>query len=212
MWEVWGMCFTQWYLFFFSFSTEPTRCIWVGSPSIGAETTDLPTLGCSFCPVFVCSLSWPLYCVKWPTSVEVFISAGFSRWFPWWHVNKKRDLLYWGLNSSFFLIKGEGRRLTFLLLLFKPHLKTCLLILEREEKRKGRERKIDVREKHLSVASYVPRPGAKPAMWVCVLTENQTHDISVDGTMLQPTEPPGQGPYQCFFKLWFDSGWVMKSI
>lgn len=41
----------------FPFSTEPTRCIWVGSPPIGAEAADLPTFGCSFCPVFVCSLS-----------------------------------------------------------------------------------------------------------------------------------------------------------
>lgn len=42
---------------FFPFSTEPSGCIWAGGPSIGAETTDLPAFGCSFCPVFVCSLS-----------------------------------------------------------------------------------------------------------------------------------------------------------
>lgn len=84
----------------FPFSAEPTRCIWVGSPPIGAEAADLPTFGCSFCPVFVCSLSWPLYYFKWSTFVEVFVSAGFSRWFPWWHANKKSVLCYWGLNYS----------------------------------------------------------------------------------------------------------------
>ena len=37
---------------------------------------------------------------------------------------------------------------------FNPHLRLCLLILEREERReRERERNIDVREKHQSVAS-----------------------------------------------------------
>ena len=37
-----------------------------------------------------------------------------------------------------------------------PHLRTCLLILEREEgKERERERNIDVREKHQSIASCI---------------------------------------------------------
>ena len=47
---------------------------------------------------------------------------------------------------------------------------------------RGRERNVDVREKHWLVASHT-HPDR----------ESNPHNLSVCGTMLQPTEPPGQG-------------------
>ena len=57
------------------------------------------------------------------------------------------------------------------------------MILEREEEggEEGREREIDVREKHRSVV-----PGTH-------LAGDQTYNLLVHRMMLQPTEPPGQG-------------------
>lgn len=33
------------------------------------------------------------------------------------------------------------------------------------------------------------QPGMEPVIWICTLTQNQTHDLSVYETMHQPTEP-----------------------
>ena len=56
------------------------------------------------------------------------------------------------------------------------------LLLERdgrEREMEGEEKK-DVREKHWLVAfSHAPQLDIKPAVWVCVLTKNQTCDILV---------------------------------
>ena len=64
------------------------------------------------------------------------------------------------------------------------------------EREKGeRERNIDVREKHCVVAFwYMPQVGMKPAIWVCALTGNWTHDRAVYRTTLQPSEPHWPGP------------------
>ena len=88
----------------------------------------------------------------------------------------------------------------------------CLLILEIEEggeSRTGREREkqTDVREDYRSVAShthpnqrwnpqprYVPWPGIKPTIFL------------VYGSMVQPTEPQGQGGRLTFL---FNSGFQM---
>ena len=62
-------------------------------------------------------------------------------------------------------------------------------------RKRGREREssIDVREKHQLVASrMLPDQGLNPA------TQDQTHNLSVYGTVLQPTEPPGQGGSSIF--------------
>ena len=68
---------------------------------------------------------------------------------------------------------------------FNPHLRICLLISEREEERdRGRETNIVVREKHQLVASHMG------------LTRDQTHN-PLEGTTLQPSEPLGQG------NMWF---------
>ena len=55
------------------------------------------------------------------------------------------------------------------------------------------------KEKEILVAFlYVFWLVLKPATWVCVLTWNQTCDLLVNGTVLQPTEPyrPGQGAFK----------------
>ena len=61
---------------------------------------------------------------------------------------------------------------------------------EIEEGKRKSERNIDVREKHqLAAFSYVPRLGIKPTTWVCALTGNWTHDLSVYKMTFQLTEP-----------------------
>ena len=77
----------------------------------------------------------------------------------------------------------------------KPQLRTFLsLLLEREQGREeGRERNIDVREKHRLVASLMRpdwglavRLGIEPATQICALPGNRTCN-------LQPTEPHRPG-------------------
>ena len=62
---------------------------------------------------------------------------------------------------------------------FYPQLRTCSLILDRG---KGE------RETPACCLSHSCRLGTKPATQACTLTGNQTHDLLVCGTMLQPTE------------------------
>ena len=110
----------------------------------------------------------------------------------------------WGLPDDFHL--GPSHLLTSIFATFS-HIKQCTLkksvpedmfidfrILERGRGvERERDTHIDVRQKHHSVASHAPWPGIKPATYVCALTGDQTCNILVQGTMLQPNEPPGQG-------------------
>ena len=77
---------------------------------------------------------------------------------------------------------------------FYSHPRTCLLILERGERRgKGG------RETLISCLSNVPPLGTKPTTQASALTRNWTRDFSIYGVMLQPTEPHWPGQYQDFF-------------
>ena len=69
--------------------------------------------------------------------------------------------------------------------LFYPHLRTCSLILKKREGRKTLiwERNIN----WLPLAHTLT--GTKPATQACDLTRNQTYDLSVYETMLEPIEP-----------------------
>ena len=80
---------------------------------------------------------------------------------------------------------------------FYPDLRTCLLILERREGReRERERNINVRGKHWSIASYMlPRLWAEPSTQACALSRNSTPNLSVFGLMPQPPEPHQPGQY-----------------
>ena len=70
-----------------------------------------------------------------------------------------------------------------------PHLRVCSLILETQE---GKEK--HQCEKNID---WLPptciSTGDQSATRTCSLMGNQTHNILVQGKMLQPTEPPGQG-------------------
>ena len=65
------------------------------------------------------------------------------------------------------------------------------------------------RETLISCLLYAPQPGIEPTIYVCALTGDHTHNLLVHGTMLQPTEPPGQdyvstfllNNFYWFFKL-----------
>ena len=56
-----------------------------------------------------------------------------------------------------------------------------------------RERDINVRETLIGCLLYVPQQGSAPATYVCSQARDQTHNLSVHGMMLHPTELPGQG-------------------
>ena len=65
--------------------------------------------------------------------------------------------------------------------------------------KKEKERIIGVREKlSISCLSYALWLETKPGTQVYALTGNQTHDISVSGMMLQPSEPHLPGPENKF--------------
>ena len=87
-------------------------------------------------------------------------------------------------------------------LIFNPHLRICLLILER--KRQGereRERNRDVWENSNRLPS------------VCALTWDQTRKILVHRMTFRPTEPPGQGWIDCMLitsDLWYVNGTLIK--
>ena len=63
---------------------------------------------------------------------------------------------------------------------FNAH-KDMLLDFEREGK--------EGRETSIGCLSHAPRPGTEPLTYVCVLSGNRTHNLSVYRMMLQPTEP-----------------------
>ena len=72
------------------------------------------------------------------------------------------------------------------------------LFLERGKGRGDeRERNIDVREKHRSVASCV-HPDQGPVTWVCVLTGNQTGGFSVCGMTPNQLSHTGKGKNPVF--------------
>ena len=54
------------------------------------------------------------------------------------------------------------------------------------------------RERETAIGfSYTHRPGVKPTTQAGALTGDRTRKLAVHGTMLQPTEPPGQGYTKC---------------
>ena len=63
------------------------------------------------------------------------------------------------------------------------------MVLERERGRVGGggERKRE-REREIGCLLYLPQLGIEPASWVCALIGDQTFNLSVYETMLQPTE------------------------
>ena len=85
--------------------------------------------------------------------------------------------------------------------IYIPHQRTCSLIWERErETDRDRDRDIDMTEKYPSVASHMypnqalnlqPRHVPWPEIEITVIWS---------GTILQPTEPPGQGKLIIFLK------------
>ena len=95
--------------------------------------------------------------------------------------------LVWILNNEYVIfIKIK----LWVLFFFIPHPRICSLILER-----GREKKKHrcERETSISCLPYAPQPGIKPTTKVCALSGDGTHNLLVCETMLQLTEPPGQG-------------------
>ena len=80
------------------------------------------------------------------------------------------------------------------------------MILETEEgqregeRGRGEERERE-RETLIVCLLYVPQPRIDPTTQACVLTRDQTCKPLVYGTMLQPTEPPSQGPPAFFEDL-----------
>ena len=74
-----------------------------------------------------------------------------------------------------------------------PKVSIYLLLGRGEGREKERQRNIDVRDKHGSMASpYVPRPGPEPATQARALTRNQTTDLSLCG-MMANSEPHWSG-------------------
>ena len=100
---------------------------------------------------------------------------------------------------------------------FLPLPRTCVLILARREgKKTERQRNINVREKHWSIAHV----HAVTADWnnnlgMC-LTTNQTHDLLVHGAMLQLTEPHQQGLIDFWGLVWettlFPKSYCYKNV
>ena len=71
-----------------------------------------------------------------------------------------------------------------------------------EGRGRERERNIDVREKHLlAISLHTPPLGNKSKTQACALTRNQTRDLLVHGTTLQPTEPHWPGLKSCVLYL-----------
>ena len=56
-----------------------------------------------------------------------------------------------------------------------------------------KERNTDGRETPIGYLPHTLLPGTEPTTQACALTGNQTCDILVYGTTLQPTEPPNLG-------------------
>ena len=69
---------------------------------------------------------------------------------------------------------------------------------ERGREERGRDRNMDVREKHNWFPPLRVQPGIKPIAWVCALSGNWTCNHLLYGTMLQSTEPPGKGSISFF--------------
>ena len=55
------------------------------------------------------------------------------------------------------------------------------------------------RETFIGYLSYMPQLGTEPATQACVLTRNETCDLSVYGMILQPTEQHWPGLVLCIF-------------
>ena len=72
---------------------------------------------------------------------------------------------------------------------YPHHWKICLLILRERE-----------RETSMGCLPYTSQLETEPTTWVCALTRDQTCNLLVCGTMLQPTDPPGQGSSHFLWK------------
>ena len=137
----------------------------------------------------------------------------FKRENPHWyllfliHLVKCRSSLQWTKKQPlYYFYQFRSKIHSRLFLFFNPHAKICLLISEREREGWGRERNIDVRlitweRKTDQPPPVLPQVGTEPSAWTCALTSNQTHSPLVYGTMLQPTESPGQG-HSRLFHFW----------
>ena len=68
-----------------------------------------------------------------------------------------------------------------------------LFLARGQGREKGRERNIDVREKHQLVASCMPPTGDLATTQACVLTGNQTGDFLVCRMMPIPVRHTSQG-------------------
>ena len=118
--------------------------------------------------------------------------SGFRAHPVFWHVNWSPWL------GTGILMTGKAILLCFIFsfftlcvcIFYNPHLRICLLILERGNERE--KHKCERKTKHWWPPIHAPT-GIKPATWVCVLTGNRTHNPLVYGMTLQPTEPPRWG-------------------
>ena len=85
-----------------------------------------------------------------------------------------------------------------------------LTFRERGREREVTKRDISMRETSIRCLWFTPWLGTEPATQVSVLTRDQTHNLSVYGMMLQPTEPhcPGQErvlfPSSSYIVLFFE--------
>ena len=67
------------------------------------------------------------------------------------------------------------------------------MLVDSREGKGGREigRETSMQERNTYQLFYILPNGTKPPTQACALTRDQTHDLSVYGTTLQPTEPHG---------------------
>ena len=83
---------------------------------------------------------------------------------------------------------------------FNPHMRICLLILEKgreREKKRERENQCE-RETLISCLPYAPDPGSNLQPSVCPDWQSNCK-LLPHGTMLPQTEPPGQGRTYKYF-------------
>ena len=105
------------------------------------------------------------------------------------------------------MVKSDAELTSFFLILTQRWV--FFIVFERERERgRGRrkeregERNTDVRKQPRFVAFLsMPWPGIEPSTWVRALTGKQTCNLSVYRSMLQPTEPVGQGKNSHLFDV-----------
>ena len=80
------------------------------------------------------------------------------------------------------------------LFFFYPHPSTCLLILKGGKGGKEEGRETPMGKRNIGQLPLVSAPTrTNPKTQACALAWNQTHDLLVYGTTLQPTEPHWPG-------------------